>query len=59
MLKSKPTGVNQKVTANWEATNRMTIQIFLSFWQKVGPDLTIEAGEASYNEWTDKNGSKC
>ena len=34
----------------------MTIQIFLSFWQKVGPPLTFMAGdEASYNEWEDGN----
>ena len=60
MLKSKPIGANQKAIANWEASNRMTIEIFLSFWQEVGADLEFpgtQAGEdASYVEWQDVYG---
>ena len=57
MLNSKPTGADKKAIERWEATNRMTIEIFLAFWQKVSPDLTVEAGdEASYIEWEDVNG---
>ena len=41
----------------------MTIQIFLSFWQKVGLDLEfpeMQAGDAaSYTEWEDEYGYKC
>ena len=65
MLTSKPTGADEEAIAKWEASNRMTFEIFLSFWQKVSPDLTIEsfwheAGEeASYSEWTEDNGYKC
>ena len=63
MLNRKPIGANQKATERWEATNRMTIQIFLSFWQKVGLDLEfpeMQAGDAaSYTEWKDKSGYKC
>ena len=64
MLKSKPTGANQEATEKWEASNRMTIEIFKAFWQKASPDLEFpwtQAGdEASYNnEWTDKYGCKC
>ena len=57
MLKRKPIGANQKVTARWEATNRMIIEIFKAFWQKVSPDLEFpltQAGDAaSYAEWED------
>ena len=56
MLKSKPIGANQKATERWEATNRMTIEIFKAFWQRVSPDLEFpltQAGvDASPAEWT-------
>ena len=58
MLNSKPTGAGKKATARWEATNRMTFEIFKVFWQKVSPalhSLTMFPGEASYNEWEDGN----
>ena len=62
MLKRKPIGANQKATARWEATNRMTIEIFKAFWQKVGPHLEFpltQAGDdASYAEWEDEDGFK-
>ena len=62
MLKSKPTEANKKAIARWEATNRMTIEIFKAFWQKVSPDLEfpgMQAGEeASYVEWQDSDGDK-
>ena len=55
MLKSKPIGANQKATERWEATNRMTIEIFKAFWQRVSPDLEFpwtQAGDdASHVEW--------
>ena len=59
MLNRKPIGAYKEATERWEATNRITIEIFKAFWQKVSPDLTIEAGEeASYNEWQDEYGDK-
>ena len=52
MLNRKPIGAGEFATVNWEASNRMTIQIFKTYWQNFSRDLTIEAGdEASYNEW--------
>ena len=55
MLNRKPIGANQKVTARWEASNRMTIQIFKAFWHKVSPHLEFpltQAGDdASCVEW--------
>ena len=61
MLISLPIGTNKKAIANREATNRMTIEIFKAFWQKVSPDLEfpgMQAGDdASYVEW-EKYGNK-
>ena len=63
MLNSKPTGASKKAISNWEATNRMTIEMFKAYWQKVSPDLEFpwtQAGdEAPYAEWMDKYGDKC
>ena len=63
MLTSKPTEADEKSIANWEASNRMTFEIFFAFWQKASPDLEFpgtQAGEdASYSEWTDGAGDKC
>ena len=60
MLNRKPIGANKKAIARWEATNRMTIEIFKAFWQKVSPDLSfpgMQAGDdASYAEWMDTEG---
>ena len=57
MLKSKPIGTNQKAIERWEATKRMTIEMFKAFWQRVGPHLPFpgtQAGDdASYAEWTE------
>ena len=62
MLKSKPIGAGKKATERWEATNRMTIEIFKAFWQKVSPHLEFpltQAGdEASPAAWTDEYGIK-
>ena len=62
MLKSKPIGTNQKAIERWEATKRMTIEMFKAFWQRVGPHLPFpgtQAGDdASYAEWTDWDGNK-
>ena len=62
MLKRKPIGANQKAIERWVATNRMTIEIFTAYWQKVSADLAFpltQAGdEASYAEWEDENGWK-
>ena len=63
MLKSKPIGADEDAIANWEASNRMTIEIFKAFWQRVSPDLEFpltQAGdEASHAAWTDEYGSEC
>ena len=63
MLNRKPIGANQKAIANWEATNRMTIEMFKAFWQRVSPDLEFpgtQAGdEGSHAEWTNEYGEKC
>ena len=65
MLNRKPIGANQKAIANWEATNRMTIEMFKAFWQRVSPDLEFpgtQAGEeASHAEWEgkDSDGDDC
>ena len=65
MLKSKPTGAGKKLTARWEATNRMTIEMFKAYWQSVSPDLEFpltQAGdEASCAEWEGKDrfGNNC
>ena len=62
MLTSKPTGADPIAIANWEATNRMIFEIFLTYWKNASPeDLYfpgLQAGEdASYAEWTEeKNG---
>ena len=60
MLISQPTGAGKVAIAKWNLTNRMTIEIFKEFWQKVSPEsLAIEAGDkASYNEWEDEDGNK-
>ena len=58
MLKSKPIGDDEVAIEKWEATNRMTIEIFKAFWQKVSPRLSfpgMQAGDdASFNEWEGK-----
>ena len=59
MLNTKPIGADERGISRWDATNRMTIEMFKAFWQKVSPHLTIEAGdEASYIEWMDKYSNK-
>ena len=63
MLKSKPIGNDEVAIERWEATNRMTIEMFKAFWQRVSPDLEFpgtQAGEeASHAEWTNEYGEKC
>ena len=59
MLNRKPIGAHERTIANWEATNRMTIEMFKTFWQKASPHLefpSTQAGdEASYAEWEGKD----
>ena len=55
MLLRKPVGASKISTERWQATNRLTVENFLAFWQKLRPDLSFpgtKAGEeAPYVEW--------
>ena len=55
MLLRKPVGAGKDSTERWQATNCLTVENFLAFWQKLRPDLSFpgtKAGEeASYVEW--------
>ena len=56
MLINKPIGADEDAIRRWVATNRMSVDIFFAFWQKVTPELEFpgtQAGdEVSYAEWT-------
>ena len=63
MLTSKPIGAGKLAIERWHLTNRMTVEMFFTFWLRVSADLEfpgLRAGEdeqffPSYTEWEGKN----
>ena len=55
MLLRRPTKANSDAIANWDSTNRLTVDIFNAYWLKVSAHLSMPgsmAGDgASYCDW--------
>ena len=63
MLLKRPTGAGSAAIANWDSTNRLTVEILNVYWEKISAALpmpgTMAGDGASYSEFKDKYGNKC
>ena len=55
MLLKRPTNAGSNALSRWDSTNRLTVEIFNAYWQKVTPDLpmpgSMAGDEVSCVEW--------
>ena len=59
MLLKRPTEAGSNAISRWDSTNRVTVEILNSYWEKVSAALpmpgTMAGDGASYGEWVEGN----